>query len=119
MRVRESIAARAVEARHPSDAAEIANIRRDARKSRGTIVMFGSFILFSTETGDAWLLDPSDKLAARLASDRDPDDLNFMEDSTTCGVDWPGNYWRRVLLCRRNTGRVVTILGYPVAKIVE
>ena len=28
-------------------------------------------VLFSTETGDAWLLDPSDHVAARLARDGD------------------------------------------------
>src|SRR4029077_3714626 len=30
-------------------------------------------ILFSTETGDAWLLDPSEQLAAQLAHDGDPE----------------------------------------------
>jgi len=33
----------------------------------GHIVTFGQLVLFSTETGNAWLLDPADRLAARLA----------------------------------------------------
>src|SRR5438477_10913332 len=35
-----------------------------ARHNR--IVTIGQLVLFSTETGDAWLLDPGDRLAARL-----------------------------------------------------
>src|SRR4051795_6013503 len=31
-----------------------------------------TLVLFSTETGDAWLLDPADHLALRLARDGDP-----------------------------------------------
>src|SRR5208337_4305481 len=39
----------------------------------------GQLVLFSTETGDAWLLDPSDQLAAKLASDGDPESVAFEE----------------------------------------
>jgi hypothetical protein len=35
-------------------------------------VTVGPLVLFSTETGDAWLLDPADHLAARLARDGVP-----------------------------------------------
>src|SRR5215831_14306986 len=37
--------------------------------THGRIVTIGQLLLFSTETGDAWLLDPADRLAARLARD--------------------------------------------------
>jgi hypothetical protein len=39
--------------------------------------------LFSTETGDAWLLDPADQLAARLARDGDPEPIHIEENDTT------------------------------------
>jgi hypothetical protein len=38
-------------------------------------VTVGPLALFSTDTGDAWLLDPEDHLAARLARDGDPEDV--------------------------------------------
>jgi hypothetical protein len=44
-------------------------IQRRAADHDGRIVTLGQLILFSTKTGDAWLLDPADRLAARLARD--------------------------------------------------
>ena len=45
----------------------------------GRLVTVGPLVLFSTETGDAWLLDPADNLAARVARDGDPEDVYFEE----------------------------------------
>ena len=49
---------------------EIRYIQRRATAHDGRVVTVDQFVLFSTETGDAWLLDPSDHLAARLARRR-------------------------------------------------
>src|ERR1700737_4112334 len=46
---------------------EVRYIQRRAADHDGRIVTVGQLVLFSTETGDAWLLDPADRLAARLA----------------------------------------------------
>jgi hypothetical protein len=35
-------------------------------------VTIGPLVLFSTAGGDAWLLDPADHLATRIAQDGDP-----------------------------------------------
>ena len=51
---------------------EVRYIQRRAADHDGRIVTIGQLVLFSTDTGDAWLLDPSDQLAARLARDGDP-----------------------------------------------
>src|SRR6266481_8113067 len=48
---------------------EVRYIQRRAAARDGRIGTIGQLILFSTETGDAWLLDPADRLAARLARD--------------------------------------------------
>src|SRR5215831_8092578 len=48
---------------------EVRYIQRQAADQHGCIVTVGQLILFATETGDAWLLDPADRLAARLAQD--------------------------------------------------
>jgi hypothetical protein len=46
---------------------EVRYIQQRAANHDGRIVTIGQLILFSTETGDAWLLDRTDLLAARLA----------------------------------------------------
>src|SRR5208283_1699358 len=47
---------------------EVRYIQRQAANHDSRIVTIGQLVLFSTDTGDAWLLDRSDQLAARLAS---------------------------------------------------
>ncbi len=46
---------------------EIGYIQDKAADHDGRIVTIGQLILFSTDTGDAWLLDVTEHLAARLA----------------------------------------------------
>src|ERR1700730_8992064 len=46
---------------------EVRYIQRRAADHDGRIVTLGQLILFSTKTGDAWLLDPADRLPATLA----------------------------------------------------
>src|SRR6266566_2057051 len=58
---------------------EIAYIQDKAADHDGRIVTIGQLILFSTDTGDAWLLDVTDQLAARLARDGDPDPIYLEE----------------------------------------
>ena len=76
----------------------------------------GQLVLFSTETGDARLLDPSDQLAARLARDGDPEPVHIEENDTSFVIDWKGNYrieGPAFIYSDRQTRRVSTILGYP------
>ena len=53
-------------------AEEIRSIQHRAAEHDGRMVSIGGLVLFSTKTGDAWILDPADQLAARLAYDGDP-----------------------------------------------
>jgi hypothetical protein len=39
-------------------------------------------VLFSAETGDAWMLDPSDQIAAPFARDGDPEPIDIQETET-------------------------------------
>jgi hypothetical protein len=71
--------------------AEIDYIQSRAAERDGRLVTVGPLVLFSTETGDAWLLDPSDHLAARLARDGDPEELSFEETDTSFAIGWKGN----------------------------
>ena len=71
---------------------QVRYILRRAAEHDGRVVTIGQLVLFSTETGDAWLLDPSDQLAARLARDGDPEPFHIEENETTFTVVWKGRY---------------------------
>ena len=71
---------------------EVHHIQRRAADRHGRVVTVGQLVLFSTETGDAWLLDPPDHLAARLARDGDPEPIHIEENDTSFVIDWKGHY---------------------------
>jgi hypothetical protein len=99
---------------------EIRYIQRRAAQHDGRGVTVGSLVLFSTETGDAWLLDPEDHLAARLAREGDPEEVHFEETDTRFAIGWKGNYridGDAFVYIDKDSGRVTTILGYPVRRI--
>ena len=101
---------------------EIRYIQDKAAEHDLRMVTFGQFILFSTETGDAWLLDVTDKLAARLARDGDPEPIHLKETDTSFVIGWKGHYHIEgpaFIYSDRDTGRVTTIIGYPTTKIAQ
>ena len=103
-------------------AKEIKYIQRRAAEYDGRFVTIGPLVLFSTQTGDAWMLDPSDQLAARLARDGDPEPIDFDETDTNFAIDWKGNYridGGAFVYTDRKSGRVTAITGYPTAKIAQ
>jgi hypothetical protein len=69
---------------------EVRYILRRAAEHDGRVVTIGQLILFYTETNDAWLLEPSDQLAARLARNGDPEPFHIEENETTFTIDWKG-----------------------------
>jgi hypothetical protein len=78
--------------------------------------------LFSTDTGDAWLLDPADGLAAQWSRDGDPEDFHFEETGTRLAIGWQGSCrieGDAFVYIHKDSGRVVTIFGYPVRRIAE
>ena len=103
-------------------AEEIEYIRSRAAEHDGRLVTVGPLVLFSTETGDAWLLDPADSLAARVARDGDPEDIHFEETDTNFAIGWKGNYQidgDAFVFVDRDTARVTTILGYPTRRLAQ
>jgi len=99
---------------------EIDYIRSRAAEHDGRLVSVGPLVLFSTETGDAWLLDPADSLAARVARDGDPEDIHFEETDTNFAIGWKGTYQIQgdaFVFIDRDTARVITILGYPTRRL--
>src|ERR1700726_4384522 len=101
---------------------EVRYILGRAAEHDGRDVTIGQIILFSTETGDAWVLDPSDQLAARLARDGDPEPFHIEENETTFTIDWKGSYrieGAALVYGDRKTGRLATIHGYPTNKLIQ
>ena len=101
---------------------EVRYIQDKAADHDGRIVKIGQLILFSTDTGDAWLLDITDQLAARLARDGDPEPIHLEETDTSFAIEWKGRYRierSAFVYADRDTGRVTTILGYPTHKIPQ
>ena len=101
---------------------EIRSIQRRAAARDGRVVSADQLALFSTETGDAWLLDPCDHLAARLARDGDPEPVGFEETDTRFQIAWPGSYrldGRAFVYTDRRSRRVSTILGYPISRLAN
>ena len=97
-------------------------IQRRAADYDGRIVTVGPLVLFSTETGDAWLLDPADRLAARLARDGENEPIHIEETDTTFAIGWKGRYridGPAFVYSDRDTGRVTTILGYPTERLIQ
>src|ERR1700745_3835180 len=71
---------------------EVRYIQRHAANHHRRIVTIGQLVLFSTETGDAWLLDRADRLAARLARDGDSEATPHQEHETPFALRWQGGH---------------------------
>ena len=72
---------------------EIRYIQRRAAAHDGRVVTVGQLgPVVYLETGDAWLLDPSDNLAASLARDGDPEIVPIEETDTSFQIAWHGSY---------------------------
>jgi len=71
-------------------AKEVRYIQHRAARYDGRIVTLGQVLLFSTETGYAWLLDPSDQLATPLARDGDALSVHIEETDTNVTMGWTG-----------------------------
>jgi hypothetical protein len=113
---------RIVEGRNFRLADEVRYIQRRAADHDSRIVTVGQLVLFSTETGDAWLLDPTDGLAARLARDGESEPIHIEETDTTFAIGWKGRHrieGPAFVYSDRDTGRTRTILGYPTDKLTQ
>ena len=99
---------------------EVRSIQHRAAEHDGRVVSIGPVVLFSTASGDAWVLDPADHLATRLARDGDPLPVHIEDTDTTFTIDWQGQYrieGDAFVYADSASGRVFTILGYPTTHL--
>src|SRR5437867_12883753 len=71
---------------------EVRYIQRRAAQYDSRAVTIGPLLLFSTETGDAWMLDPADQLAAPIARQGKALSVPIEDTDTNFTVAWTGNY---------------------------
>jgi hypothetical protein len=101
---------------------EVRYIQRRAAANDGRVVTIGQLTLFSTATGDAWLIDRDDHLALRLARQGEAEPFHIEETDRSFAIDWKGHYrieGAAFVHTDRDTGRSTTVLGYPTDKIAR
>jgi hypothetical protein len=103
-------------------AKEVHTIQRRAADQDGRIVSIGPLVFFSTDTGDAWMLQPEDHLAVRLARGGDPLPVLIEETEERFAIGWQGRFHLDgdMFVYEDNaSGRLTAISGYPVRQLVR
>jgi hypothetical protein len=99
--------------------AEARSIQNSALAGQGRIVKLDQIVFFSTETGDAWMLDPEDGCAVCLAREFETQPIPIQETLTKLTVEWNADYRidGEAFTVAERDGSLRTILGYPTADI--
>lgn len=94
-------------------------IIRRAQERDGRIISLGELVLFSTQTGDAWVLDGEDELALCLCRDGVRQPFNITDTPAKFCIEWQCNF--KIVgdaFCLINEyAEIRTILGYPTNEI--
>jgi hypothetical protein len=94
-------------------------IQKYAAEGRGSVIRLGAIVFFSTDTGDAWMLDVNDGSATCLARDREPKPIPIHETSTKFTIKWDAHYRfeGEMFIVVQRDGSIRSIIGYPTAEI--
>jgi hypothetical protein len=101
---------------------EVCSIQHRAAERDGRMVSVGPLVFFSTETGDAWMLEPAGQLATRLAVDADALPVSIEETETDYAIGWQGRYrieGDAFIYEDRHSGRTTAIQGYPLKLLLR
>jgi hypothetical protein len=98
---------------------EIDYIISKAQDFDSRVVRLGRLILFSAESGDAWILDPDEKLALCLVREGEKEDFQVVETSNSFQIGWEVQYIidNEKFLAISADGRMRLIFGYPTTEI--
>ncbi|HYK91157.1 MAG TPA: hypothetical protein VE398_20470 [Acidobacteriota bacterium] len=90
-----------------------------AKHHDSRVVRLGQLVFFSTEKGDAWILDPEDELALCLARDGAAQKVKITETARNCSIEWNCGYEIEgdFFVVTEKFGRTKSIFGYPTAEI--
>jgi hypothetical protein len=94
-------------------------IIKKAQAHDSRVVGLGGLVFFSTQTGDAWILDPADSLALCLAQDGERQDFSILETPTKFQIVWEAQYLieGETFTITTKDGSVRAIFGYPTREI--
>ena len=86
------------------------------------MISIGPLVFFSTETGDAWILEPAGQLATKLAVDGDPLPTLIEETDAEFAIGWQGQYrieGDAFIYEDNHTRRTTAIRGYPLKLLLR
>jgi len=94
-------------------------IIKKAQVHDSRVVGLGGLVFFSTQSGDAWILDPEDNLAVCLAQDGERQNFSILETPTNFQIAWEAQYLidGETFSVTTKDGRVRTTWGYPTREI--
>lgn len=98
---------------------EIDRITGKAQNHIGHIVRLNELILFSTDTGDAWILDTDDNFAICLVKSGVKQKYKLIDTPGQFGFDWDYGYQidGDQFTVINKMGGIRTIIGYPLTEI--
>jgi hypothetical protein len=98
---------------------EISSLLARCARGEGVVIGLGGFVLFSTTTGDAWLIEAFSNGALNLMRDYQPADYRIAEDDQRVEVEWRGSYQLRGadFVTDALPGAPRVVRGYPTEAI--
>ena len=98
---------------------EAGYIVESAQRGEAKVVTLGNLLFFSTAEGDAWVLDPEDNLALRLADLGEPVAYRIIETAATFAVEWNAQYalTDSGFVVEDRHGKMAVFPTYPVQQI--
>jgi hypothetical protein len=112
--------------RTTAGAFDVASIKREidyivdrALAGDSRLVTLGPLIFFSTESGDAWMLDPADGSANCLCREGGRKAIQVEDRGQQVTIEWTASYRieGEAMIFLDSTGRVTTVFGYPTRHI--
>jgi hypothetical protein len=98
----------------------VGKIQQAAVEGKAELRALGVFILFATQTGDAWLLEVSEMDAIRLATGHQKQKINIVENPQTIEVDWSHTFTiqdNNFVVTAYKDKMVETFSDYPAKEI--
>jgi hypothetical protein len=101
---------------------EVRYIQDRARARDSRVVTLGDLVLFSTTSGDGWLLDKAHSLALAIACSGDPLPASIDQSDAGYKVGWTGRY--RIdgvvfIYVDESDGKFTPHTGYPVHQLTN
>jgi hypothetical protein len=109
----------ALEAQTPTLSAEIAKLRDKVREKSAAMWTRGVFVFFSTETGDAWVLEASGMDALQIADAGRQIEVDVVQTDEAIEVTWSHQFTIRKDFTVTDYGdqRHSVFADYPAARI--